>query len=222
MKTKALEQKLRQLGFPLMEVEETVAVHKTLAEVVRSHETRYWEALPVLLANASQKPSFDYQKVYSELHGKKLKSDWSALLLLALSLYESVGVYFDWLKELKSSLTPKDKERLKELKKYLSSDENFTLGGHQFSAQRLKTLFQNYYQTQSESLKKAQVEQDQLSLEYAMSQLFSPKQKELVKKKFHGEKLTKTEREYYSRAVKKKVSALANAELHHLAQKLLE
>jgi hypothetical protein len=49
-----------------------------------------------------------------------------------------------------------------------------------------------------------------------------PKQKELFKKRLEGLPLTKTEQEYYSRSVKKKVVALANAELHGLARKLLE
>ena len=47
-------------------------------------------------------------------------------------------------------------------------------------------------------------------------------QKELFKKRLEGLPLTKTEQEYYSRSVKKKVVALANAELHGLARKLLE
>jgi hypothetical protein len=51
---------------------------------------------------------------------------------------------------------------------------------------------------------------------------FSPKQKELFQKKLKGELLTKTEKEYFSRTVKKKVAALANPELHRLAQKLME
>ena len=63
---------------------------------------------------------------------------------------------------------------------------------------------------------------EEFSLEYALSQLFSPKQKELFKKKLEGDPLTKTEQEYYSRTVKKKVVALANTELHSLARKLLE
>ncbi len=62
---------------------------------------------------------------------------------------------------------------------------------------------------------------EEISLEYALSQLFSPKQKELFKKKLSGELFTKTEKEYYSRRVKKKVSALANPELHRFAQKLM-
>jgi hypothetical protein len=63
---------------------------------------------------------------------------------------------------------------------------------------------------------------EEFGLEYSLSQVFSPKQKELFLKKLKGEVLTKTEKEYFSRAVKKKVQALANADLHRLARKLLE
>jgi len=66
------------------------------------------------------------------------------------------------------------------------------------------------------------VEQVEYSLAFALSQMFSPKQKELFKKRLEELPLTKTEQEYYSRSVKKKVVALANAELHGLARKLLE
>jgi hypothetical protein len=45
--------------------------------------------------------------------------------------------------------------------------------------------------------------------------------KELFKKKLEGLPLNKTEQEYYSRTVKKKVVALANSELHSLSKKLL-
>jgi len=63
---------------------------------------------------------------------------------------------------------------------------------------------------------------DEYSLEYSLSQVFSPKQKELFKKKLEGKPFTKTDQEYYSRTVKKKVVALANSELNALARKLLE
>jgi len=47
--------------------------------------------------------------------------------------------------------------------------------------------------------------------------LFSKKQKELVFKKLEGQHLTKTEREYYSRVVKKKLAAIAAPEMQDLA-----
>ena len=212
-----LEQKLSKLGFPLLETEENLDVYETLAEVVQSNDTRYWEALPVLLANASREPDFNHQKVYDYLKDKKLKDYWSDLFLLALSLWEDQDVYVRSFKELVS----KDKEKLIKLKGYLANNENFLLAGHRLSAQRLKDLFRNYCLTQSKEFRKAQSDQDALSLEYALSQVFSPKQKELFRKKLQGEKLTKTEREYYSRTVKKKALALANTELHRLAQRLV-
>ena len=49
-----------------------------------------------------------------------------------------------------------------------------------------------------------------------------PKQKELFLKKLRGEKLTRTEIEYFSRIVKKKALALAHPELHKLAHILLK
>jgi hypothetical protein len=47
--------------------------------------------------------------------------------------------------------------------------------------------------------------------------LFSEKQKELVFKRLKGQPMTKTEREYYSRVVKKKLAAIADAEMQEVA-----
>lgn len=63
---------------------------------------------------------------------------------------------------------------------------------------------------------------DDFEFEYSLSQLFSNKQKELFMKKLKGEKMTKTESEYFSRSVKKKVVALANSDLHKLATTLIK
>ena len=87
--------------------------------------------------------------------------------------------------------------------------------------QRLKTMFNNYFSQSQAKLNELLSVKDELSLEYSLSQVFSPKQKELFLKKLKREKLTKAEKEYFSRTVKKKVLALSNAELHRLSQKLL-
>jgi len=60
----------------------------------------------------------------------------------------------------------------------------------------------------------------QSQLDLHLDTLFSPKQKELVLKKDKGEAFTRTEREYYSRTVKKKLEALANQEIREIAIKL--
>jgi hypothetical protein len=58
-------------------------------------------------------------------------------------------------------------------------------------------------------------------LDVYLDRLFSPKQKELVLKKRDGETFTKTEREYYSRIVRKKLDAIASEEMVELANKLI-
>jgi hypothetical protein len=58
------------------------------------------------------------------------------------------------------------------------------------------------------------------SLDVLLDRLFSPKQKELVFKRRDGKAFTKTEREYYSRIVRKKLEAIASDELEKLAKRL--
>jgi hypothetical protein len=68
---------------------------------------------------------------------------------------------------------------------------------------------------------KEKLRQEQsFQLHMHLSTLFSEKQKELVLKKLQGEPLTKTEQEYYSRVVKKKLEALTNSELRRIATTL--
>ena len=104
----------------------------------------------------------------------------------------------------------------------LGKDDNLNVGGRPMSAERLKSVFNNYFRKEAEGLRDLLSAREDMGLEYAMSQIFSPKQKELFLKKLKGEKLTKTEKEYFSSTVKKKVLALANPALHRLSQKMLE
>ncbi|MFO7708327.1 MAG: hypothetical protein R6V84_09150 [Desulfobacterales bacterium] len=59
-------------------------------------------------------------------------------------------------------------------------------------------------------------------LDRHLNLLFSAKQKELVYKRLQGRHLTKTEREYYSRVVKKKLTAVADAQMQELAGLLVQ
>jgi hypothetical protein len=59
-------------------------------------------------------------------------------------------------------------------------------------------------------------------LDVSLDRLFSPKQKDLVFKKLNGEAFTKTEREYYSRVVRKKLLSIADAQVNRIAVKLTQ
>ena len=213
-----LERKLSNLGFPLLEVHD---VNKTLAEVVQSDNARYWEGFPVLLVNANKTGDFNVKKVEAYLTNVVDRRKWRKLLVMSLVLYRAMNKIFAFAERLKKTLSSKESEWFRESWHRMRYAESFNLENKEFNVSRLKTLLDNYMQEESLKAKKIQVKQDEISLEYAFSQLFSPKQKELFKKKLGGEPLTKTEKEYFSRAVKKKILALANPELHRLAQKLL-
>jgi hypothetical protein len=217
-----LLEKLSRLGLPLMETSEEFDVNQTLAEVVKSRDTRLWEGFPVLLVNAARDYRFDHARVLDNLNAAEEKEAFHALVLLSLALYESYHLSYSWMKQLKDNFSDREKSELKQLRTSLAHDDLFALCGTQFQPARLRGMFELYFEKESEKSKQRKDKYDELSLEYALSQMFSPKQKELFKKKLEGVPLTKTEKEYYSRTVKKKVVALANTELHRLAQKLME
>jgi len=222
MTKKELLKNLSRLGFALMETKEDFDVNETLAEVVKSKDTRLWEGFPVLLANASQEYYFDYDQVLKNLTRREDRKDFHTLLLLSLALYQYYHLSFVWANQLKKRLSSQDVAYLQELRNFLAHGDVASFGNKRFHSSRLKEIFNNYFEQDAEKTRNLTEKYEELSLEYALSQLFSSKQKELFIKKLNGEPLNKTEREYYSRTVKKRVSALANPELHRLAQKLME
>lgn len=221
MPDQALFEKLSRLGLPLMETGEVFDANQTLAEVVKSRDTRLWEGFPVLLVNAARDNRFEYQHVLDNLTSESERADFQELLLLSLALYESCNLSFYWTKQLKEQFADPDASRLKQLVKSLARDDSFLLAGREFQPARLKGMFELYFAKDAERSRQRTEAYGELSLEHALSQVFSPKQKELFRKKLDGLPLTKTEKEYYSRAVKKKVAALANAELHRMAKMLM-
>ena len=224
MNAKNLEKKLSDLGLPLMEVQNEGDINQTLVEVIQSEDARYWEVFPVLLVRAHKTRNFDVEKVEAYLSNESDQRKWRSLLKMSLALYPVMEKYFEFAKQMEKGLSMEEKEWVSEFrnKARTRDHDHFELENKQFSFSRLKTLLDNYIQEESLKAQKIQAKHDEFSLEYALSQFFSPKQKELFKKKLGGELFTKTEKEYFSRVVKKKISALANPELHHLAQKLLE
>ena len=221
MKDKDLLNRLKKLGFVFFEPEETEDVSLTLADMVRSGDLRFWEAFPVVLASVVEKGLFYPEKVYAFLEDVKHKSVFESLLAMSLALYNVLGSKYSWTGDVQDSLSP---EKKKEYGLYLAALEKggeMAVGVRVMSAERLKKVFKDYSRKEAEGLRDLLSVKEDLGLEYAMAQVFSPKQKELFLKKLRGEVLSKTEKEYYSRVVKKKVSALANTDLHRLSRELL-
>lgn len=219
-----LLKRLASLGFPLLEVEKDEAANSTLADLVESHDLRLWEGFPVVLANSAEKGLFDYDKVVEEyLKSPSDKLNLGLLVVFSLALYKTMGLKFTWVDKLRALF---NNEKMKqEYEKYLvalKSNQDFYVQHCVMSSQRVKATFDNYFRQTQAHLDDLLSVKEVMGVEYSLSQVFSPKQKELFLKKLRNEKLTKTEKEYFSRVVKKRVLALANPELYRLAQKLLQ
>ena len=210
-KDKNLLKELGKLGFPLFESEETQDANATLSEVAKNRDLRLWEGFPVVLATSAERGLLDFGKLYP-----------NGLVAMSLALYRAMNLKFPWAEKLYHALPVRNKKEFDCFLKKLKKDEVFKVEGLAMSSQRLKSTFKNYFRQTQTKLNDLLSVKEELGLEYALSQVFSPKQKELFLKKLKNEKLNKTEREYFSRAVKKKVLALANPELHRLSQKLLD
>jgi len=218
-KDKLLE-KINLLGVPLMETPERVDANETIAELIKSGEIRYWEIFPVLLVNSANKGLFDYGKAGSLLKDNE-KRVFRELVMLSLVLYRALDLAFPWAEPLFWSKVGFGKEELDRWLDRFIKGETFVIGGKEMSPERLVKIFRDYSSHGEENnLKGLFSKKEDLGLEYALSQIFAPKQRELFWKKVGGERLSKSEREYYSRAVKKKVKALANERLHQLAKSI--
>ena len=144
------------------------------------------------------------------------------MILLSGSLYSFYHLSFPWWNRLKKKLTDEDKTLVRKWRNRLAHNQTIKFKDVKLNPERLKGLFELYFEKKAEKDKQKIAKYEELSLEYALSRIFSPQQKELINKKLEVLPLTKTEQEYYSRRVKKKVVALANSELHSLSKKLLE
>jgi len=219
MKKEKLLNNLDLLGYPLLKTQEDLQANKTLAEVIKSRDLRLWEGFPVMLVNSIEKKLFDYAEVKKHLKKRTDKQTLNCLLVISLGLFKALGLKFAWADELRAMSLAKKKDT-EEIYKKIKVDEKINVSGKPISTQRLKDIFNNYSEKTESGLGNFLSAREEFSLEYSLSQVLTARQKEIFFKKLRGEKLSKTEKEYYSRVIKKKVIALANPQLHRLAQKL--
>jgi len=221
MKKTTLLRSIKELGYPLFEVEISLDVDETLAEVVKSKDMRLWEGFPLLFANSLEKDLFDYRMTQMHLKNLIERKYLQYLIVMSLALYKYLKLKFTYLDKSYNS-DYFDQTLFNRFLQCLKEKKDLKMNGRKLSSVRVINIFKNYFKRAEINFKDYVEMKDEFDLEYALSQVFSKKQKELFMKKLKGERMTKTEREYFSRTVKKKVLALANSDLHKLAIRLIK
>lgn len=221
MKKDILLKKIKELGYPLFETEGPVDANKTLAGVIKSKDPRLWEGFPLMLANSAKEGLFDYKTIQTQLKSRADKIHLQELFIISAALYKYLNLKASFTNQLYSS-SYLDKQLFNKFLECFKQKKDLQKTGKALSSVRITNVFKNYFKQAKIDFKGYADIRDEFDLEYALSQVFSKKQKELFLKKLKGEKMTKTEREYYSRSVKKKIAALANNNLYNLAVKIIK
>lgn len=218
MKHEELLKKAGELGFQPAGPQNAADASNTLAEIVISRDARFWEAFPVMLANAAEAGEFDYADTLARLRPHEA-DNFKALLLMSAALYKHLGLRFAWAQAAVEGFA---RGALGDYLAKFRGNGPITIASELLAAQNVRACFIGSFKKSMESLKSTAAAREQLGLEYALARIFPPAQKRLFLKKLRREALTKTEKEYFSRVIKKKAQALANADLHRMAVKVLE
>ena len=214
-----LFQKAVRLGFQTGETTQLDDANSTLAEVVQSHDLGLWEAFPVMLATAAEAGGFSYEAANACLEEGERKY-LKLLIFVSLGLYDGLGLEFSWRKQLFGNFPAR---LIASFSAKLELDAPLELGALILQPGKLKENMRLKPRQISENPAKPDVKQRKAALlESALLRIFTTRQKGLLLKRLNRENMTKTEKEYFSRVIKKKAQALANEDLHRLARRVLE
>ena len=213
-------------GYPLMKPVHRGDPELVLEQLLRQHEGRVVEGFPVVLLNALREksnlrweaPRWNSARALGVTTSQRL----TRLLALSYLLFRLFGLE-KGVQERVLTLLHKCKngtDTLQDVESRFMKSEPVAMHGFELSMERLKQTFRTYYvgaQQRGEDQERTRA----LELELWLSELFTPRQKELLRKRADGVQMTNTEKAYYYRTVSKRLQALANEEVHALARRLL-
>ena len=210
---------LAQYGYELNKPLHTYKGEEVLLSLAKENDARLLEGFPVVYKNMleNQKrfnwddPNWDFRKVLSE----KDRGRFLNLLLVTYVLFKLYGEDKYKLSETENALfklSTKWRDQLKTVESNFSNSNQVRVDDKlALSTDRLKQQFRNYVV----NFKSKEEPKLDMQLELALSEFFTAKQKDLLKKRLKGDALTKTENEYFSRVVNKRLKALSNNKLHN-------
>jgi hypothetical protein len=217
---------MSQYGYSLLQPDQMADPNELLTALSQSDDVRVLEGFPVVLANALRKRpnAVNLRAAENLLKDEPSRERFRRLTALSFYLLDVFG--FENLKPAGHELFFGEGSQLlqREMRNCMEHFQPLSLGKKTLDPGRVRRTFLNYFVQANESdsaESKAQLRED-FRREYNLSLFFAPKQRDLLQKRLRGEPLTKTEREYFSRVVKKKLLALADPDLHRLAQKALQ
>jgi len=209
-------------GYDLFSDETPEDFVELLLSMSSTNDQRVIEGIPVVIANHLLRNGYHkFEKDTLKLLNQLQYHQESSLLQRTCLLYVITAALLE-----KELMLKKEANRIRKLiahsmqypqggTELLSNNSIITQDGLMLDPGRLQKTFRLYAMPKKEKespLERSAI-QRQITLEYNLSKLFPLKQKELIKKKISGEQMTKTEREYYSRVIKRKITAIVDPDM---------
>lgn len=221
-----LLENLSRYGYPLMQPLSSHEPEEVLENLLKQDDVRLLEGFPVVLwsmLKTKEKTTWESPHWHpAEELSLKAQHRFAYLLSLSYYLFRLFGVGKTFEDRVMKLIDKVEwgKQALVNSNKPFMSSETVAVDRVELSTERLKETFRNYA-THSDENQNVQKKSHELEVELLLSELFTPLQKDLLRKRLEGKDLSKTEREYFYRVVKKRLKALANDELHQLARRLV-
>ncbi len=212
---------LAQYGYELHRPQPHYKGEEVLLNLLKENDARLLEGFPVAYKHVLDYPEYSgwdgetlfFQKDLSDKEKVKLKY----LLLVTRLLFKLYGEEDKKLKQTENllyKLSSSWKKDLKVVEENFNQSKLLNLGSAlSLSTDRLKRQYRNYVVHSSAAQNESEPAMD-MELELLLSEFFTSKQKDLLKKRLKGSELSKTEKEYFSRVVNKRLKALSNDHLH--------
>jgi len=215
---------LAQYGYSLIHPDQVTDPNELLVALAKSKDLRLLEGFPVVLANALEKDAerLNLTSTEQRLKNKVIRKRFDELVVLSFYIFKVFG-----LDKLSMVAYPKgvaDEKRQAEIRNSVLKNRPLEIDKVILDVERVKHTFLRYYlHGREEKLAENKSKlREEFRQEFFLSLFFAPKQRDLLRKKLHGESLNKTEREYFSRVVKKKLMALVDPDLQRMALKVLQ
>ena len=218
---------LAEHGYALMRPKSVRSGEDLLKDLLRQDDARLLEGFPVVLADLLR------ENEALRWEGKKWKPEdefsqktehrLAVLLALSYFLFKLFGLgkeYGSRTYRLLLRCQGRADDLLKQKLGPFEKSESVKMDGVELSTERLKNNFRNYVVLAKESEEPAK-KRRALEFELLLSELFTARQKELMNKVSQDKPLTKTEKEYFYRVVKKRLRALADDRVHQMARELV-
>lgn len=224
MGTESIKYKLEKMGYSLHEIDSDVNVEELIIDILKDFKKtgnpRLIKSIPFIIYQSSpanggdDKPKIDLGKLREMSEGNGLSVELNTMLYYTKEIYKKLGIAEKWIIKMDEFIGKFSNEQERgAFRKHWNVEEAELREDlrHEFLMQkRINELEGKGY-----LIDKMRISEER-DMNYYLSTLFTPKQREIIQKIMNGETLTKTEYEYYIRIIKKRLEAIS--ELKDLAE----